>query len=60
MKIVHWNAVFIREEFTSLSIKRTTLLAAEIIYSRDYDVTLGGVAHKSWYLHGVENFAFSQ
>ena len=23
-------------------------------------VTLGGVAHKSWYLRGVESFAFSQ
>ncbi len=45
---------------TSLSMKQTTLLAAEIICSRDYDVTLGGVAHKIWYLHGVESFAFSQ
>ncbi len=44
---------------TSLSIKRTTPLAAEIICSHDYDVTLGGVAHKSWYLRGV-SFAFSQ
>ncbi len=32
----------------SLSIKLSTPLAAEIICSRDYDVTLGGVAHKSW------------
>ncbi len=89
MKMVHGNAVFIREEvklarnthrytfstqnFTSfnsanfpgvtlgsLSIKQTTPLAAEIICSRDYDVTLGGVPHKSRYLHGVESFAFSQ
>ncbi len=40
----------------SLSIKLSTPLAAEIICSRDYDVTLGG----SWYLRRVENFAFSQ
>ncbi len=82
MKMVHGNAVFIREEaklarnthlytfsirnFTSfnsvtpLSIKQTTPLAAEIICSRDYDMTLGGVAHKSCYLRGVESFAFSQ
>ncbi len=82
MKMVHGNAVFIREEaklarntylytfstrnFTSfnsinfpgvtlrsLSIKLSTPLAAEIIFSRDYDV-------KSWYLRGVESFAFSQ
>ncbi len=75
MKMVHGNAVFIREEaklarntrlytfstrnFTpfnsvnfpgvmlgSLSIKQTTPLAAEIICSRDYDMTLRGVAHK--------------
>ncbi len=86
MKMVHGNAVFIREEaklarnthlytfstrnFTSfnsvnfpgvtlrsLSIKLSTPLAAEIICSRDYDVTLGGVAHK---IRGVESFAFSQ
>ncbi len=44
----------------SLSIKLSTPLAAEIICSRDYDVTLGGVAHKSWYLRRVESFAFSQ
>ncbi len=44
----------------SLSIKLNTPLAAEIICSCDYDVTLGGVAHKSWYLRGVESFAFSQ
>ncbi len=44
----------------SLSIKLSTPLAAEIICSRDYDVTLRGVAHKSWYLRGVESFAFSQ
>ncbi len=89
MKMVHGNAVFIREEaklarsthlytfskrnFTSfnsvnfsgvmlrsLTIKLSTPLAAEIIFSRDYDVTLGGVAYKSWYLRGVESFAFSQ
>ncbi len=30
----------------SLSIKQTTPLAAEIICSHDYDVMLGGVAHK--------------
>ncbi len=44
----------------SLSIKLSTPLAAEIICSRDYDVTLGGAAHKSWYLRRVESFAFSQ
>ncbi len=44
----------------SLNIKLSTPLAAEIICSRDYDVMLGGVAHKSWYLCGVESFAFSQ
>ncbi len=89
MKMVHGNAVFIREEaklarnthlyifsmrnltsfnsvnfpglmLRSLSIKLSTLLAAEIICSCDYDKTLGGVAHKSWYLHGVESFTFSQ
>ncbi len=88
MKMVHGNAVFIREaklarnthlytfsmrNFTSfnsvnfpgvtlrsLSIKLSTPLAAEIICSRDYDVMLGGVAHKSWYLRGVESFVFSQ
>ncbi len=43
-----------------LSIKQTTTLAAEIICSRDYDVTLGGITHKSWYLRGVESVAFSQ
>ena len=32
----------------------------EIICSRDYDVELGGVTHKSWYLSRVECFAFSQ
>ncbi len=31
----------------------TTPLAAEIICSRDYDVTLGDVAYKSWYLRGT-------
>ena len=31
----------------SLSIKLSTLLAAEIICSRDYDVPLGGVALKA-------------
>ncbi len=45
---------------TTLSIKRFIPLAAEIICSRDHDVTLGGVAHKSWHLRGVESFAFSQ
>ena len=68
--MVHGNAVFIREEaklarnthrytfLTSLSIKRTTLLAADIICSCDCDMTLGGIVHKSWYLCGVESFAF--
>ncbi len=40
---------------TSLSIKQTTLLAAEIICSHDYDVMQGDVPHKSWYLRGVES-----
>ncbi len=31
----------------SLSINRTTPLAAEIICSRDYNVTLGGVTPKT-------------
>ena len=26
----------------------------------DYDVTLGGITHKSWYLCGAESFTFSQ
>ncbi len=43
-----------------MSTKQATPLAAEIICSRDYDMTLGGVAHKSWYLRGAESFAFSQ
>ncbi len=44
----------------NLSIKLSTPLAAAIILSRYYDVTLGGVANKSWYLRGVESSAFSQ
>ncbi len=89
MKMVHGNAVFIKEEaklarnthlytfstrnltsfnsvnfprvmLRSLSIKLSTPLAADIICSRDYDVSLGGGAHKSWCLRGVESFAFSQ
>ncbi len=46
--------------FRVMYLKQTTLLAAEIICSHDYDVALGGVVHKSWYLRGVESFAFSQ
>ncbi len=82
MKMVHGNAVFIREEaklaetltgihfqcktslfstpLTSLSKKQTTPLAARMICSCDYDVTLGGITHKSWYLHGAESFVFSK
>ncbi len=53
-----FNSVnFPRVTLRSLSIKLSTPLAAEIICSRDYDVTLGGVAR---YLRGVESFAFSQ
>ncbi len=68
--MVHENTVFIREEaklarnthlYTfSTGAERTTPLAAEIICSRDYNVTLGGVAHKSCYLRGDESFLFSQ
>ncbi len=71
--MVHGNAVFIREEaklarnthpytfstrnFTSFELHRWL---QEIICSHDYDMMLGGIAHKSWYLRGVEIFAFSQ
>ncbi len=54
------EASLLSTQLTSSSIKRTTPLAAEIICSHDYDMALGGVAHKSWYLCGVESFAFSQ
>ncbi len=62
----HWytfstrNFTLLSTPLTSLSIKQTTLLAAEIICSRDYDVMLGGVTHKTWYLRGAESFKFSQ
>ncbi len=40
---------------TSLSIKQTTLLAARnYLLTSDFDMMLGGVTHKRWYLHGAE------
>ncbi len=54
--MVHGNHVFIREDrqetLTCIHFQRET--------SRDYDVMVGGVTYKSWYLCGAESFAFSQ
>ncbi len=54
--MVHRNHVFTREDrqetLTCIHFQRET--------SRDYDVMVEGVTHKSWYLHGAESFAFSQ
>ena len=58
-ELFSFNSVnFPRVMLGSLSIKQTTPLVAEIICSRGYDMMLGGVAHKRWYLRGVESFAF--
>ncbi len=43
---------------TPQSIKQTTPWAARNICSCDYDMMLGGAAHKSWYVRGAESFAF--
>ena len=44
----------------SLSISKLHCWLQEFICLRDYDMTLGCVTHKSWYLYGAESFMFSQ
>ncbi len=45
---------------TSLSIKQTPSRACKKLFAHviSYDVMLGGVTYKSWYLRGAESFAF--
>ncbi len=54
--MVHGNHFFIREDrqetLTCIHFQRET--------SRNYDVMVGGVTHKSLYLREAESFAFYQ